>query len=183
MRERAARRQARHMTQRGSTLPSPVVGDYRIDRAQSKIEFTTRHMFGLGKVRGSFELRDGYIYVADRIEESAARATIAADSIDTGNSVRDATVRRQYLDAANHPDIGFASTRVENTDKGWVLHGQLTVCGQTRPVDLPITTVDNGLRVTAICVVDRYAFGITKMKGMTGRRLMFTLDIVANLST
>ncbi|MFC0110612.1 YceI family protein [Kibdelosporangium aridum] len=172
------------MTNRGITHHTPVVGDYRIDHTRSKIEFTTRHVFGLGKVRGTFQLREGYIYVADSLDESAARATIAADSIDTRNPVRDTTVCQQYLDVARHPDIVFTSTGMENTGNGWVLHGQLTVCGQTRPIDLHITTVGGeGLRVTATCVVDRYEFGITKMRGLTGRRLAFTLEIVANLST
>ncbi|WP_037270491.1 YceI family protein [Kibdelosporangium aridum] len=171
------------MTQRGITDHTPIVGDYRIDQTRSKIKFVTRHMLGLAKVRGTFQLREGYIYVADSLEESAARATIAADSIDTRNSVRDTTVCQQYLDVANYPDIVFASTGMENTGSGWVLHGRLTVCGETRPVDLHITNVGEGLRVTATCVVDRYEFGITKMRGLTGRRLAFTLEIVANLST
>jgi hypothetical protein len=28
--------------------------------------------------------------------------------------------------------------------------------------------------------MDRYAFGVTKAKGMTGRRLKITLEVVAN---
>ncbi|MBE1469998.1 YceI family protein [Kibdelosporangium phytohabitans] len=166
------------MTQ--STL---ITGDYRIDAQRTTIGFTTRHMFGLGRVRGTFRLRDGHIHVADRIEESVARATVAADSVDTGNSMRDATVRQQYLDVVNHPDIVFSSSGVERVDDAWVLRGKLMVCGRTKPVDLRVTDVRDGLRATASCVIDRYEFGITKMKGMTGRRLAFTLDVVANLST
>jgi polyisoprenoid-binding protein YceI len=159
------------------------VGDYRIDRTRSEIRFTTRHMFGLGKVRGTFQLRDGYLYVGETPAESAARATIAADSIDTRNSMRDTTVRHQYLDVATYPDIVFTSTGMVADDRDWLMHGQLTVCGRTRPIDLRVTAVGEGLRATATCVVDRYEFGITKMKGMTGRRLAFTLEIVANPST
>ncbi|ONI84156.1 hypothetical protein ALI144C_15865 [Actinosynnema sp. ALI-1.44] len=166
------------MTQ--STL---TAGDYRIDVDRTRVEFTTRHMFGLGRVRGTFQVRDGHIHVADRVEESVARATIAADSVDTRNAMRDATVRQQYLDVVNHPDIVFSSTGVERVDGDWVVRGQLLVRGRTRPVDLRVTDVRDGLRATADCVVDRYEFGITKMKGMTGRRLAFTLDVVANLST
>jgi hypothetical protein len=46
-----------------STTPQPAAiaapGTYRIDAARSAIAFTTRHLFGLGTVHGTFTLREG----------------------------------------------------------------------------------------------------------------------------
>jgi polyisoprenoid-binding protein YceI len=169
-----------------ATIEIPLAGDYRIDLSRSTIRFTTRHMFGLGRVRGTFQLRDGHIHIADPLTGSSARATIAAASIDTGNSARDATVRSQYLETDEYPDIAFVSTQLAEDDREWFLRGRLMVRGQTRPIGLTIDEVrreGSRLRLRAGCTVDRYEFGITKMKGMTGRRLTLTLDILADSST
>jgi polyisoprenoid-binding protein YceI len=164
------------------TVQIPAVGTYRIDPAGSEIAFTTRHMFGLGPVRGTFALREGVVRVADPAEASSVRATVAAGSVDTGVGARDNTVRsRQYLDAERHPDITFAAHRVVR-DEGWVLRGALTVRGRTEPLDVRIEEVrvtGDRLRLLAGAEVDRYAWGVTAMKGMTGRRLRFTLSLVA----
>lgn len=161
----------------------PVAGAYRVDAGASTISFTTKHMLGLGTVRGTFALRDGHIDVADPVSASSVRATVAAGSIDTGVDARDRTVRSAtYLDAEHHPHFGFVSTGVEQSGGRWVLRGSLTVRGVSRPVDVHVEEVAADgprLRVVATAVVDRYAFGITAMRGMTGRRLSLRLEIVA----
>jgi len=160
----------------------PSAGGYRIDPASSAISFTTRHMFGLAPVRGRFAVREGYLDVADPVLESAARARIDAASFDTGNPARDRTVKsRTYLDAANHPDIVFVSTKLDRAAGDWLLHGMLTVRGRTEPLDLRIESVRAGsvLRLRATTEIDRYRWGVTAMKGMTGRRLRLVLDITA----
>jgi len=162
------------------TIPAP--GGYRIDPTRSTVTFSTRHLFGLAPVRGTFRLRSGHIQVADRPELSTAEATVAAESFHTGTSARDAQVRSaNYLDAARHPDIVFASTALLRADDAWVLEGTLTVCGRTRPLSLRVLSLspgESGLRLSAAARVDRYEFGITAGRGITGRRLSLRLDVV-----
>lgn len=162
----------------------PAVGEYRIDVADSTVTFRTRHIFGMAPVSGSFRLREGHIRVAEEVTESTARATISAASFHTGVSNRDATVRSgQYLDAENHPHITFTSTRLSKVDGRWVLHGTLTVRGRGCPVDVLVeqSEVDGPrVRLRASARVDRYEYGITAMKGMTGRWLTMTLELRAN---
>jgi polyisoprenoid-binding protein YceI len=164
------------------TVEVPAAGTYRIEPGESTVSFATRHMFGLAPVRGTFALRQGVVHVADPVRTSAVRATIAADSFDTGLAARDNTVRSgQYLDVAKHPDITFTADGVTH-DGGWVLRGTLTVRGRTEPLDVRVDEVrvlDGTLRLRATAEVDRYAWGITVMKGMTGRRLRFTLSLSA----
>jgi polyisoprenoid-binding protein YceI len=164
------------------TVEVPAAGAYRIELAESAISFATRHIFGLAPARGTFALREGTIHVASPVETSAVHATIAADSFDTGLAARDNTVRsKQYLDVARHPDITFTANGVAR-DGGWVLRGALTVRGRTEPLDVRIDEVsvhDDRLRLLASAEVDRYAWGVTAMKGMTGRRLRFTLSLSA----
>jgi polyisoprenoid-binding protein YceI len=161
----------------------PAAGTYRIDRARSSITFATRHLFGLAPVRGTFRLRDGHVHVADPPAGSTARVVIAADSFHTGTAARDRQVRSaRYLDAAGHPDIVFASTALARAGDGWVLHGSLTVRGRTCPVAVEVFSLHpagGGLRLRGRARVDRYAFGIAAGRGITGRRLTLTLDVVA----
>lgn len=162
----------------------PAAGRYRIDPARSTITFRTRHMFGLGRVRGSFALNNGEITVTDPLTHSVTHAEVAADSFTTGNNARDSVIRSaKYLDTANHPTIRFTSQGVSEPDGGWALTGDLTVRGTQCPVRLDIEHcgIDSGeLVVRAVTRIDRTEFDITAQPGMTGRYLDLTLDLVAN---
>jgi polyisoprenoid-binding protein YceI len=162
-----------------TTIEAPALGAYRIDASESTVEFVTRHLFGLAPVRGAFTLRDGIVHVAEPTDASMVRATIDAGSFDTGLPQRDTNVRSaKFLDTANHPDITFVANGVHGGD----LMGTLTVKGRTEPLDVRIDEVrvlDHRLRIRASAEVDRYQWGVTAMKGMTGRRLRFTLSLVA----
>ena len=123
----------------------PAPGTYRIDVARSAITFTTRHLFGLGPVRGDFDLREGEIRVTDPLPESSARAKISAASFRTGNPSRDGAVRSaRLLDAGAYPDITFISRRLDQADGRWVLHGLLSVRGNAHPVELLIEEAQPG---------------------------------------
>lgn len=171
------------MTTMTEAVALPATGEYRIDPDRSTVTFAMRHLFGLAPVRGTFRLRAGHIRVARPVETSSAHAVVAADSFRTSSSVRDKQVRSaSYLDADVHPDIVFESTGLSRDGDGWVLNGTLTVRGRTHPVPVRITSVAReagGLRLRAEARVDRYEFGITEGRGITGRHLTMTLDVTA----
>lgn len=162
-----------------TTIEAPALGTYRVEAGESTIEFVTRHMFGLGAVRGAVTLKEGIVHVADPVGDSLVRATIDVHSFDTGVARRDDNVRSaKFLDAARYPEITFVANGVHEGD----LKGALTVRGRTEPLDVRIDEVrvlDHRLRIRASAEVDRYRWGVTAMKGMTGRRLRFTLSLVA----
>ncbi|MFB8248920.1 YceI family protein [Streptomyces sp. NPDC055952] len=163
---------------------SPAPGLFEIDPTASTVRFDTRAVFGLIPVRGTFDVTHGQIIVADPVAQSSVHVVLQAGSFATGNRQRDDHVRSpDYLDAARHPEIAFRSMRVvgAGTDHANV-HGELTVCGVTHPIALalgPVVQDDERLTASAGTTVDRYAFGLTKAKGMTGRRLRMTLKVVA----
>jgi polyisoprenoid-binding protein YceI len=167
-----------------AAVAAPAPGTYRIDAARSAITFTTRHLFGLGAVRGRFELREGEIRVTDPLPESSARAVISAASFHTGNASRDSAVKSaRLLDAGAHPDITFITRRLDQADGRWVLHGLLSVRGKAHPVGLLIEEAQPAgpdLRLRASVRLDRYDFGVTSYRGLAARHLDFRLDIVAH---
>ncbi|WP_327686553.1 YceI family protein [Streptomyces sp. NBC_00467] len=155
-----------------------------IDPVASTVHFDTRAVFGLLPVRGTFTITHGRIAVGESPEESSVEVAMDVASFTSGNQQRDDHVRSSaYLDVARHPEITFRSQNLERSPQGAVLPGELTACGVTQPV---LVTIDGFAcqegRITAsgTATVDRYAFGITKAKGMTGRRLNIIVEVVAD---
>ena len=159
------------------TAARPALGLYEIDPAHSSIRFRTRHMFGLGPVRGSFAVAGGSVDVTEPLESCRVRAEIDVASFRTGNPVRDKTVRSaRYLDAERHPVMTFTAQGCDAES----VSGTLTVCGVTQPVrlDLGELELDAGaFTVTATTRIDRTQFGVTAQRGMTGRYLDLSLQI------
>jgi polyisoprenoid-binding protein YceI len=160
----------------------PPPGRYVIDPARSRIGFTTKHQFGLGTVRGSFAVRSGEVTITDPPAGSTLRAVADAASFDSGNKAREKKVlSKTLLDVERHPDIEFVSTAVTDNGAGtWTLRGVITARGGRAPAEFTITQATksgSGFAVVASGRVDRYAHGITAMKGMAGRHLDLTAEI------
>ena len=160
-----------------ATLTTPPPGLYEIDPGHSTVTFATRHLFGLGPVRGRFAVRGGSVDVTEPVSYSGVRAEIDAASFSTGNGQRDGIVRsRRFLDTARHPEIIFISERFGGT----ALHGTLTVRGVSRPVSLSVSeaTVTAGeFTVRATTRIDRTEFGVTASRGLAGRYLDMSLEV------
>ena len=70
----------------------------------------------------------------------------------------------QVLDVSKYPTIVFRSTQIRANDPNhWTVHGDLTLHGQTHPIDVDVTRASaNGFDGSA--VVRQTAFGITPIK-------------------
>lgn len=161
---------------------TPGPGRYEIDTADSTLVFTTRHVFGLLPVRGTFAVKGGTVDVVEPLAASSAHAEIAADSFATGNRARDRNVRSPgFLDVARHPLITFDADGVEEAADGtWRITGVLTAAGVTRHVALQVeewSARGREFTVRATARVDRTDFGVTASPGMTGRGLRVALHI------
>jgi polyisoprenoid-binding protein YceI len=110
---------------------------WMIDPSHSGASFTVRHMFT--KVRGRFTELSGAIETAgDSLTDGRVSVEINADTIDTNDAQRDAHLRtNDFFGTGENPSITFTSTSV--TPKGentFLIHGDLTIRGVTRPVTL-----------------------------------------------
>jgi polyisoprenoid-binding protein YceI len=160
------------------------VGTYYIDPARSTVSFTTRHLFGLGRVQGTFDLHASEIRVAHPVEKSSVRAVLAADSFTTGNTRRDDDVRSaKFLDAAAHPHITFTSDRLQQVNGTWAVSGTLCAHGISRPIELMVDQVrcsGTDLSLRAQARIDRYDFGITAARSLAARHLDLQVQVVAH---
>lgn len=118
-----------------STIPA---GTYVIDASHSEVSFSVRHV-GISKVRGQFREFAGEVVVGDDFTASSAHATIAASSVDTGDAKRDAHLRSaDFFAIDERPEWSFTSNAVKTAGNDFVLLGDLTINGVTKPVELEV---------------------------------------------
>ena len=114
---------------------APSVGTWAIDPVHSSVGFSVRHLM-VSKVRGVFDTFSGAITVAEDGTPSV-HAEIAVDSVNTRNEQRDGHLKSaDFFDAEKHPVATFSSTAVRQDGDGYVVDGDFTLKGVTRPISL-----------------------------------------------
>jgi polyisoprenoid-binding protein YceI len=120
------------------TLPGLTPGTWTIDPSHSEVGFVVRHMM-VSKVKGRFAKVQGTITVAEDVLNSSVEATIDAASIDTRDENRDNHLRSaDFFEVEAHPTLTFRSTGIRRDGDDFVLDGDLTIRGVTRPVSLEL---------------------------------------------
>jgi polyisoprenoid-binding protein YceI len=115
-------------------IPGYVAGTWAIDPVHSEVSFTVRHMM-VSKVRGRFDTFEGTIVTGATPLDSTVNATVELSSINTGQEQRDAHIRSaDFFEVEKHPTMTFASTGVRAAGGDFLLDGDLTLKGVTKPV-------------------------------------------------
>ena len=127
------------VTREWNGLTIPAAGTYQLDPAHKRVAFSARHMM-VSKVRGEFTDAVATITIGEDPLESGVTATIQTASITTSQDDRDAHLRSaDFLDVEKFPTMEYRSTGIKDHDGDeFVLTGELTIRGVTRPVDLEV---------------------------------------------
>jgi polyisoprenoid-binding protein YceI len=113
-------------------------GTWAIDPSHSSVDFTARHLM-VSKVRGRFERFEGIITIDEQLLASHVEATVDLASVDSRDPKRDEHLRSaDFFDIESFPTLQFVSTGVRPDRDDYVLTGDLTVHGVTRPVELKL---------------------------------------------
>jgi len=178
---------------------SPVIpaGIWQLDTAHSSVTFSVRHMM-VAKVRGRFTSFQAEIVSAEDPARSSVTATVDMASVDTNDAGRDEHLRNNdFFDVAHHPTMSFVSTGIEDAGDGYLLRGDLTIKGVTRPVtfDLEVGGVgqdpwgNTKAGFTAEATINRKDFGMEYNAALetggvlVGDKVSIVLDIEAALVT
>jgi polyisoprenoid-binding protein YceI len=173
-----------------AAVPGYRAGTWKVDLAHSEISFSVRQL--VTKVHGRMTSFDIAIVTGEDPLDSSVSATIDLASVETGNPKRDEHIRSStFLDVASHPRVTYDSTGVRRAGDGWVVDGDLTLHGVTRPVPLAVTAtgfaadLDGGGRASfsATALVDRSEFGIDRWAGggVVGTKVPISLEITTVL--
>jgi polyisoprenoid-binding protein YceI len=119
-------------------IPGYVAGTWDIDPVHSEVAFTVRHM-AVSKVRGRFDKFEGVIVTGEDPLSSTVTATIDATSINTNNEQRDGHIKSaDFFEVEAHPTWTFTTTGVKADGADYLLAGDLTIRGVTKPVTLKL---------------------------------------------
>jgi polyisoprenoid-binding protein YceI len=130
------------MSEAAIQIPGYVAGTWDIDPVHSDVSFSVRHMM-VSKVRGRFNQVEGQIVTADEPLSSSVTVTVDLRSLDTNNEQRDADLlSSSFLDVDRYPTMTYRSSGVRSEGDRYVVEGELTLRGETRPV--PVSVEVNG---------------------------------------
>jgi len=139
-----------------------------IDHENSSLTFSGTQMGAA--FEGEFRKFDGEIFFDPlRLFDSRVEIRIDTGSVTTNSHDRDAEIPKpEWLNTESFPESVFRSDKIEKTaGNQYVAHGELSIRGVKKPVDLPFTmevsTDSTGHKVAAVdgqAVVQRLDFGI-----------------------
>ncbi|AKH82526.1 hypothetical protein AA958_10140 [Streptomyces sp. CNQ-509] len=181
------------MTTHADRIPAYQTGTWTIDPVHSDVSFVVRHL-GVTRVRGTFDHVEGTIVTHEDPLQSEVTAVIRTTSVNTRNDMRDDHVRTaDFLDVETYPEMTFKSTGIRVKDDVYLIDGDLTLRGVTRPVTLETEVGGFGpgmqeghtvVGFSATTEINRSDFGVTG--GAAGAavsdKIKITLDIEAGRS-
>ncbi|MEU7633560.1 YceI family protein [Nocardia sp. NPDC049220] len=150
------------------TTNALTAGTWAIDPTHSTLGFSVRHLM-VSKVRGRFTDFSGTLVIgADGA--ASADVEIRVDSITTDNEQRDGHLRTaDFFHAEEFPAATFKSTGFRVNGGDFVVDGEFTIRGVTKPVtlDVEFLGVNPGMGQGPVAgfeaktVINRRDFGIT----------------------
>ena len=172
-----------------TTIPGYIAGTWTLDPTHTDVSFSVRHLM-VSKVRGRFTNVEGQIVTSDDPVVSSVTATIALDSIVTGDENRDAHLRStDFFDVATHPTMTYRSTGVRPSGDGFIVDGELTLRGITKQVPLKLevngfqanTPMGTRAGFSASAEISRAEFGIEFNMPLEGGGFVIGDKVTVNL--
>ncbi|MEV6431971.1 YceI family protein [Nocardia sp. NPDC051463] len=179
-----------------NTANALTAGTWAIDPAHSTVGFSVRHLM-VSKVRGRFADFSGKL-VINEDGTAQADAEIRVDSVTTDNEQRDSHLRTaDFFHAADFPVATFSSTGFRVNGNDFVVDGNFSIRGVTKPVSLDVEFlgVNPGMGngpvagFEAKTVINRRDFGITidmplpDGGAVIGDKITLTLEIEVGLQS
>lgn len=161
---------------------------YVIDPAHSTFQFSVSHLL-ISRTYGDFRDFSGRITV-DGADFTTARmqATIQAASIDTRLEARDKHLRAaDYFDTEKYPLITFQSREVIRSGDGYLIQGDLTIRGVTKPVSISATIQgpikspygDTLIGINGETTINRLDFGVSGNPDAVGSEVKISISLEA----
>jgi polyisoprenoid-binding protein YceI len=174
-------------------VSSPAaITTWQIDPAHTAAGFSVKHMM-IATVRGQFKGVTGTVNWDDQdISNSVVDVTIDANTVDTGESKRDADLKSaNFFDVTHYPTITFKSTKIERISAAKMkVAGNLTIHGITKPVVLDVEGPSGAVKdpwgntrvaLNATTTVNRMDYGVKWNAKMDGGGIVVGDDVNINI--
>ena len=147
--------------------PTPIndlpAGTWRVDPKASKLTFSSRGMFGLAPVHGTFRAYEGELEIDGAGTRGELR--IQATTLDTKNDKRDKHLRSaDFFHVTEHPTVTFSLLELMPSSNGALdLTGTLQIRDNQLRIQAPVHASQpaaDRLRLDTKVSVDRTAAGV-----------------------
>ena len=135
-----------------------------------------KHDGGFKKLTGTATVTDGDLTTL-KIETD-----IEVDSIYTDDTKLTGHLKGpDFFGVKDNPTATFKTTKVEKSDKGYTITGDLTMLGKTKSVTMPATISETGdtLTIASNFKIDRTNWGMTYGKGQIDNDVALKLSVKA----
>jgi polyisoprenoid-binding protein YceI len=156
----------------GAAAAPASAQEWALNKEKSKLTFQINA--GGEVIAGEFQQFEAEIrFDPDHVGNAEISAAIDINTVSTGQDKVDETLRsKDWLDAQTYPAAGFQAKAVKpgGADGSYVLEGNLTIKGKTRPLAIPVSLdVDLGeARITGETVINRLDFGVGPAETASG---------------
>lgn len=175
----------------GMAAPAMAADTYKLDPSHTAITWHVNH-FGFSNPSGKFMNVDGTLVLdKDKPANSKVEVTIPVGNIDSGIAKLDEHLKsKDFFDVDAFPTATYTSTKVDVTGKDTaVVHGNLTLHGVTKPVDLSVHLNQMGQNMfkketagfSATATIKRSDFGITTYAPALGDDIKLDIESEANM--
>ncbi|HZU92986.1 MAG TPA: YceI family protein [Microbacterium sp.] len=176
-------------------IPGYRAGTWTLDPAHSEVTFSVRHMM-ISKVRGTFGVKSATLVAPENPLDATVTASVDVASIDTNDENRDAHLRSaDFFDTDEYPTMEFVSTRTRVEGGDFLVGGDLSIRGVTKPVTFEFDFGGFGqdpygnykAGASATTVINREDFGLTWNAALetggvlVGKDVTITLDLQGSL--
>ena len=121
-----------------TTIAGLTPGVWKIDPTHTTAEFIVRHLM-VTKVRGRFTDLKGTVTIGEDPLDSSVEVEIGTTSITTGEEARDNHLRTaDFLEVEKYPVMTFKSTEILPKGSEYIVRGDLTLHGVTKPIELTL---------------------------------------------
>ncbi|PII81662.1 polyisoprenoid-binding protein [Leucobacter sp. OLJS4] len=177
------------MTITADQIPGYRTGTWKIDPTHSEVGFSIRHL-AISKVKGKFEKFDATFQTGENPLDSTVSATAEVASVNTNQADRDGHLRTgDFFLAEEYPELSFVSTGAREDGGDFLVDGELTMRGVTKPVTFNFEFGGFGedaygnykAGFTATTVVKREDFGLTWNAPLEKGGLLLGSDVTINI--
>ena len=154
---------------------------YALTGENTKITFVGKkpdgkHDGGFKKLTGNATVTDG------KIETLTIEVDIDTDSLYSDNEKLTGHLKQpDFFGVKDNPKATFKTTKVEKTDKGYTITGDLMMIGKTKAVSFPATVTENDgtLNFSADFSIDRTDWGMNYGKGKIDDKVALKVALTA----
>ncbi len=150
----------------------------------SKVHIVIKN-FGIN-TGGDLQKLDGeIIFNPQVISQSFFNVTVKSSTIDTDNSSRDESLRKDYFESEKYPDIRLVSKKVQNTNKTgdgfYYFTGKLIMKNVTKEISFPFKAekVNDNWIFTGEFDINRLDYGVGESSSILGNKVHVSLKVQA----